>query len=124
MLNLVEHPRTEEVLRALVRISESVIENSRPTTTRKPGFGWEELKAINPRIVYCAICGFGHNLLPICSGRPSYDMVAQTHSKLMSITGPEWGLPCRVRSSTRDSVTRLKATIGILVVSRICTHRP
>lgn len=94
------------------------MENFRPTTMRKLGFGWEDLKKINPRIVYCSICGFGQDSLPEYSERPSYDMVAQAYSGLMSITGPEGGPPCRVGSSVGDILTGLQATIGILAALR------
>ena len=117
VLNL-KQPKAKDILRELIKISDVVVENFRPTTMRKLGFGWEDLKKINPRIVYCSICGFGQDSLPEYSERPSYDMVAQAYSGLMSITGPEGGPPCRVGSSVRDILTGLQATIGILAALR------
>jgi CoA:oxalate CoA-transferase len=102
----------------LIKVSDVVVENFRPTTMRKLGFGWEDLKKINPGIVYCSICGFGQDSLPEYAERPSYDMVAQAYSGLMSITGPEGGPPCRVGSSVGDILTGLQATIGILAALR------
>jgi len=117
VLNL-KQPKAKDILRELIKISDVVVENFRPTTMRKLGFGWEDLKKINPRIVYCSICGFGQDSLPAYSERPSYDMVAQAYSGLMSITGPEGGPPCRVGSSVGDILTGLQATIGILAALR------
>ncbi|HNU85680.1 MAG: CaiB/BaiF CoA-transferase family protein [Pseudomonadota bacterium] len=117
VLNL-KQPKAKDILRELIKISDVVVENFRPTTMRKLGFGWEDLKKINPRIVYCSICGFGQDSLPEYSERPSYDMVAQAYSGLMSITGPEGGPPCRVGSSVGDILTGLQATIGILAALR------
>ncbi len=103
-----------EILRELVRVSDVIVENFRPSTMRKMGFGWEELQKLNPRIIYAAISGFGHDSPPEYAARPSYDMVAQAYSGLMSITGPVGGPPCRVGSSVGDIISGQQATIGIL----------
>jgi len=103
-----------EVLRELIKVSDIIIENFRPTTMKKMGFDWEDLQKINPRIIYCSICGFGHDSLPEYAERPSYDMVAQAYSGLMSITGPEGGPPCRVGSSVGDIISGTHAAVGIL----------
>ena len=92
----------KKILRQLIEVSDVLIENYRPTTMRKLGFSWEEIQEINPRIVYASISGFGQYSLPGYDSRPSYDMVAQGYSGLMSITGPEGGQPCRVGSSVGD----------------------
>jgi CoA:oxalate CoA-transferase len=104
----------KKILTDLIRISDVVVENFRPTTMRKLGFGWEALQRINPRIIYASISGFGQDSLPGYDARPSYDMVAQAYSGLMSITGPEEGPPCRVGSSVGDIFSGHQATIAIL----------
>ncbi|HSB77683.1 MAG TPA: CaiB/BaiF CoA-transferase family protein [Candidatus Methylomirabilis sp.] len=109
-----KNPRGREILRELIRVSDVVLENFRPDTMAKLGLGWEALQKLNPRIIYCSICGFGHDSLPEYAGRPAYDMVAQAYSGIMSITGPEGGPPCRVGSSVGDIISGLQATIGIL----------
>ena len=81
---------------------------------KKMGFGWEEIRKINPRIIYAAISGFGHDSPPEYASRASYDMVAQAYSGLMSITGPVGGPPCRVGSSVGDIIAGQQAVIGIL----------
>ena len=104
----------KEILKKLIEISDVIIENYRPMTMRKLGFSWDELQRINPRIIYASISGFGHDTLPGYNDRPSYDMVAQGYSGLMSITGPEGGPPCRVGSSMGDIIAGHQAAIGIL----------
>lgn len=106
--------KAKEILRQLIKVSDVIIENYRPTTMRKMGFGWDELQKINPRIIYCSISGFGQDTLPEYAQRPSYDMVAQAYSGIMSITGPEGGPPCRVGSSVGDIISGTQAVIGIL----------
>ncbi len=106
--------RGKKILADLIRISDVLVENFRPSTMKKLGFGWEEIQRINPRAIYASICGFGHDSLPGYDDRPSYDMVAQGYSGLMSITGPAGGPPCRVGSSMGDIVAGHQAAIGIL----------
>jgi CoA:oxalate CoA-transferase len=103
-----------DILKALIGVSDVLVENYRPTTMRKLGFSWEAIQEINPRIVYASISGFGQHSLPGYDSRPSYDMVAQAYSGLMSITGPEGGPPCRVGSSVGDIIAGHQAAIGIL----------
>ena len=91
-----------------------MVENFRPDTMTKLGFSYEEISKINPGIIYCSICGFGHDAPPEFASKPSYDMVAQAYSGLMSITGPEGGPPCRVGTSVGDIVAGHQAAIGIL----------
>ena len=104
----------KRILTELIKVSDVVVENFRPNTMRKLGFGWEQLQAINPRVIYVSISGFGQDTLPGYDTRPSYDMVAQGYSGLMSITGPEGGPPCRVGSSVGDIFAGHQATIGVL----------
>ena len=104
----------KKILEELIRVSDVIVENFRPNTMQKLGFGWEHLQKMNPRIVYASISGFGHDTLPGYDTRPAYDMVAQAYSGLMSITGPEGGPPCRVGSSVGDIVAGHQAAIGIL----------
>ena len=104
----------KEILRALIAVSDILVENFRPAAMSRLGFGWEELQKINPRIIYATISGFGHDALPGYASRPFYDMASQAYSGLMSITGPEGGPPCRVGSSIGDIIAGHHAVIGIL----------
>lgn len=104
----------KKILTDLIKISDVMVENFRPATMRKLGFAWEDLQRINPRVIYASISGFGKDSLPGYDDRPSYDMVAQGYSGLMSITGPEGGPPCRVGSSVGDIIAGHQAAIAIL----------
>jgi len=103
-----------EALRDLIKTSDVLIENFRSTTMKKLGFGWEEVHKINPRMIYASLTGFGHDALQDYAEKPSYDMIAQALSGLMSITGPLDGEPCRVGTSIGDIMTGTHAAIGIL----------
>ncbi len=113
VLNL-KKEQGKRILRELIEVSDVLVENFRPTTMKKLGFGWEDVRRINPKIIYAAISGFGHDAPPGYAGRPAYDMVAQAYSGLMSITGPLEGPPCRAGSSVGDIVSGHQAAIGIL----------
>lgn len=104
----------KEVLSDLIKHSDIVLENFRPGTMEKLGFGYEDVKKINPRIIYASISGFGHDTLPCYQNRPAYDLVAQAYSGLMSITGSEGGPPCRVGTSVGDIVAGHQCAIAIL----------
>ncbi|MCL2669367.1 MAG: CoA transferase, partial [Syntrophaceae bacterium] len=98
----------KEALWELIKASDVIVENFRPGTMKKMGFGWDEIRKINPRIIYAAVSGFGHDSPPEYAARPSYDMVAQAYSGLMSITGPVGGPP------VGDIIAGHQAVIGIL----------
>jgi len=104
----------KEVLRDLIRASDVVLENFRPGTMARLGFSYDKMREINERIIYASISGFGHDALPAYASKPSYDMVAQAYSGLMSITGPEGGPPVRVGSSVGDLFAGHQCAIGIL----------
>lgn len=104
----------KELLRKMIQKSDVIIENFRPNTMEKLGFSYEEIRKINSKIIYCSICGFGHDALEEYSRKPAYDMVAQAYSGLMSVTGPKNGEPCRVGTSVGDIVAGHQAAIGIL----------
>lgn len=106
------------ILRDMIRRGDVVVENFRPGTMEKLGFSYEEMKAVNPGIIYCSISGFGHDTVPEQAGKPAYDMVAQGYSGLMSVTGPEGGPPVRVGSSVGDIVAGHQAAFGILAALR------
>ncbi len=113
VLNL-KHEGGKKVLRQLIKISDVLVENYRPTTLPELGFSWEVVRKLNPSIIYASISGFGRDTPAGYSSRPAYDIVAQAYSGLMSITGPENGVPCRVGSSIGDVFAGHQAAIAIL----------
>jgi CoA:oxalate CoA-transferase len=113
VLNL-KSPKGKEILRGLLKVSDVLVENYRPSTMRGLGFDWPDIQKINPALIYASITGFGHEALPEYAQLPSYDVITQAYSGLMSLTGPENGTPCRVGSSIGDIVAGHQAAIGIL----------
>ncbi len=107
-------PEAKQVVYDLIRASDVLLENFRMGTMERLGFSYEQASALNPRLIYASISGFGHDALPGYAGRPAYDMVAQAFSGLMSITGPEGGPPVRVGSSIGDIMAGHQCAISIL----------
>jgi CoA:oxalate CoA-transferase len=100
------------VFERLLPQSDVIVENYRPGTMEKLGYGWESLHARFPRLIYAAASGFGHSG-PYAS-RPAYDMVVQAMGGIMSITGHPGGPPTRVGSSIGDISAGLFTAIGII----------
>lgn len=101
----------KEILRELVKSFDIIIENYKPGTMEKLGLGYDELKKINPKIIYAASSGFGHTGPD--KGRPSYDILAQAMGGIMSITGWKGSEPTRVGMSLGDITASLFTAIGI-----------
>jgi crotonobetainyl-CoA:carnitine CoA-transferase CaiB-like acyl-CoA transferase len=110
-LNL-KNPKGKAIFLDLVKQADVVIENFRPGTMEKLGLGYDELKKVNPAIVYAAISGFGHT--GRYSQRPGYDIISQAMSGLMSTTGWPGGEPTRTGTAMGDVLGGLSAAIGIL----------
>jgi crotonobetainyl-CoA:carnitine CoA-transferase CaiB-like acyl-CoA transferase len=110
-LNL-KDPEGQALLHGLVAKSDVLVENFRPGTAARLGLDYETLAAINPRLVYASISGFGQSG-PL-SHLPAYDIIAQAMSGLMSITGFPDKPPTRVGESLGDIVAGLYAALGIL----------
>ncbi|MBI4188922.1 MAG: CoA transferase [Betaproteobacteria bacterium] len=96
----------------LVRRSDVLLENFRPGVMESLGLGSEQLKRINPRLVYCSITGYG-TTGPLAD-RPGYDVITQGLGGLMSVTGEPDGPPMRVGVAIVDLVTGLYSAIAIL----------
>lgn len=108
-----KHPEGRRLVERLALRADVVVENFRPGTLDEIGLGYQALSARNPRLVYCAISGFG--LTGPERDRAGYDAVVQAESGLMSITGPEDGPPYRLGVAVADLVAGLFAAQGILL---------
>jgi CoA:oxalate CoA-transferase len=105
-------PDDRKVFEALVKKADVLVENYRPGTMNKLGYGWDALRKLNPRLVYAAVSGFGHS--GPYSQRAAYDMVVQGMGGIMSVTGyPDSG-PTRVGTSIGDITAGLFGLGGIL----------
>lgn len=101
----------KEIIYKLAQDADVFVENFRTGAMDKLGFGYEELKKINPRLIYCSISGFGRTGPE--KDRPGYDLLLQGYSGLMSITGEPDGGPAKVGTSTVDLNTGMFAAFGI-----------
>ncbi|MEU5882425.1 CoA transferase [Spirillospora sp. NPDC047279] len=95
----------------LVRDADVVLENFRAGVLDRLGFGWPRLRALNPRLVYCAISGFGQT--GPMSQAPAYDQIIQGLSGMMSVTGTAETAPLRVGFPVCDTVGGLTAALHI-----------
>jgi crotonobetainyl-CoA:carnitine CoA-transferase CaiB-like acyl-CoA transferase len=111
-LNL-KAPEGLEILRRLVANADVVVENYRPDVKFRLGVDYESLKAINPRLVYASISGFGQD--GPYRDRPGFDQIAQGMGGLMSITGLPGQGPVRVGIPVADLTAGIFAAMGILV---------
>jgi len=101
-----------QAMKTLVKDADIVIENYRTGTMARLGLGYEDLKNINPGIIYCSISGFGRT--GPYANRGGFDLVAQGMSGLMSITGVPNSPPVKVGVPIADMNAGMFATYGIL----------
>ena len=101
-----------QAMKTLVKDADIVIENYRTGTMARLGLGYEDLKNINPGIIYCSISGFGRT--GPYANRGGFDLVAQGMSGLMSITGVPDSPPVKVGVPIADMNAGMFATYGIL----------
>lgn len=114
-LNL-KDPRGQKIACEIASRVDVMIENWRPGTARRLGVGFDDIKAVNPRIVYCSISGFGQD--GPMSPRPAYDHIIQAVSGIMSVTGTPETAPSRTGPPLVDYLTGLSATVAILAALR------
>jgi crotonobetainyl-CoA:carnitine CoA-transferase CaiB-like acyl-CoA transferase len=101
-----------EILYALVKTADVLVENARPGVADRLGMGYETLRAINPRLVYCSISGFGQT--GPWSQRPGFDLIAQAMSGVLSATGLPSGELVKNAIPVGDLGAALFAVYGIL----------
>ena len=96
---------------ALLARADVLVENFRPGTLERLGFGWEALAPRFPRLVYAAVSGFGAS--GPYADRPAYDVIAQAMGGIMSLTGQPGAPPTRVGTSIGDIAAGLFTAIGV-----------
>lgn len=107
-LNL-KDPRGKDILRKLVREADVLVENFRPRVMERLDLGYDSLRSENPRLIYCAISGFGQD--GPWADNPAYDQIVQGAAGVMSITGDQ--TPLRVGYPLSDTVGGLTAAMAI-----------
>jgi crotonobetainyl-CoA:carnitine CoA-transferase CaiB-like acyl-CoA transferase len=105
-------PEGQDMVRRLAAESDILIENYKVGGLAKYGLDYDSLKAVNPRLIYCSITGFGQT--GPYAARPGYDLLLQGMGGLMSITGPRDGRPQRAGVAVVDLLTGLYGAVGVL----------
>ncbi len=101
-----------KVLERLARDADVLIENFRPGTADRLGVGYEAMRAVNPRLVYCSISGFGQT--GPYRERGGFDLIMQSMTGLAAICGNEDGPPHRLPIPVTDLCAGMNGAIGIL----------
>ena len=105
-------PEGKKIFLDLVANADVLVENFRPDVMARLGLGWDVLKAVNPRLVYCAISGFGQTGPD--AFKPAYDQIIQGLSGEMSVNGDERLSPLRTGFPVCDTVGGLNAAFAIM----------
>ncbi|PNU03826.1 CaiB/BaiF CoA transferase family protein [Novosphingobium guangzhouense] len=105
-------PEGMALVKDLAARCDVLVENYRPGVMERLGLGWDELHAINPRLIYCSISGYGQTG-PL-KDRPSFDIVLQAMSGALSMNGEAGGLPTKLGIPLGDLVGGINGPIGIL----------
>ena len=113
-------PKAIEVVKRLAAKADVVTENFRPGVMDKLGIGYETLKAINPRLIYCAVSGFGQ--VGPDRETAAFDGMIQAMSGLMSITGFPTNGPTRVGFAGADVMSGATAALGVASALYQRTH--
>jgi crotonobetainyl-CoA:carnitine CoA-transferase CaiB-like acyl-CoA transferase len=112
-----------EVVKRLLADADVVTENYRMGTLEKLGLGWDVLKELNPRLVYCVVSGYGRS--GPYADKGGFDLIAQGFSGLMSVTGHPGGEPVKSGSPIADINAGILAALGVVsaLVSRATTGK-
>jgi crotonobetainyl-CoA:carnitine CoA-transferase CaiB-like acyl-CoA transferase len=104
--------RAQEIVRGLAAKADILVENYRKGTLERFGLGYEQLAAVNPRLIYCSISGYGRT--GSRAEEAGYDFAIQAESGLMAITGEPDGSPMKHGVAITDIVTGMNAVQAIL----------
>jgi formyl-CoA transferase len=105
-------PDGQAIIRELAAVSDIVVENYMVGKLAEYGLGWEDLKEVNPRLVYCSISGYGQT--GPYRDRAGYDFVFQAMGGMMSLTGEPDGAPQKLGVAFADLMTGMYSTTAIL----------
>ncbi len=101
----------QEIAHRLVSESDVVLENFSPGTAGRLGLDYEQVRDINPQVVYCSISGFGQD--GPYRNRPAYDLIVQGMGGLMGVTGPKGAEPIRAGVAVADIGAGMQAAFSI-----------
>ncbi|MEE1612234.1 CaiB/BaiF CoA transferase family protein [Microvirga sp. CF3016] len=111
-----ETPEGQDLVRRLAAHADVVIENFKVGGLKKYGLDYDSLKAVNPRLVYCSITGFGQN--GPYAARAGYDFMIQGLGGIMDLTGDPEGEPQKIGVAYVDIFTGVYSVVGILAALR------
>ena len=109
-----------QIIKKLIQESDVIVENFKTGTMERLGLGYEDLKALNPKIIHCSITGFGHT--GPYKQLPGYDFLAQAMSGFMSVNGTSNGEPVKAGIAMADLYAGLYAIISILAALEARKH--
>jgi len=107
-----KQPDGQALIRDLAKVADIVVENFKLGTLERFGLGYADLRALNPRLIYCAISGYGRTGPD--AARAGYDFLVQAETGLMAATGFPDGPPTKVGVAVSDLFTGLYASQAIL----------
>jgi len=111
-----KHPTGQEIVRKLAAEADIVVENFRPGAMESWNLGWEQLSALNPKLVMVRLSGFGQT--GPYRDRPGFGAIGESMGGLRHLTGFPDRAPCRVGVSIGDSIAALHGVIGALMALR------
>ncbi|HEX5164052.1 MAG TPA: CaiB/BaiF CoA-transferase family protein [Thermomicrobiales bacterium] len=109
-------PEGQQIIRDLAAKSDIVVENFKLGTLERMGIGYEQLREVNPRLIWATVSGYGPD--GPWADRPGYDFIVQGESGIMAITGEPDGDPMKVGVAIVDVTTGMFTVIGILAALR------
>lgn len=109
----IKHEKGRQILHRLLEQADVVVENFRPGQMEAFESGYEQAKAVNPRLIFCSISGYGHT--GPNAQLPGYDLIIQGEGGIASLTGDPDGPPYKVGTSQADIIAGMMAFQGILL---------
>jgi crotonobetainyl-CoA:carnitine CoA-transferase CaiB-like acyl-CoA transferase len=114
-----EHGR--DLVKVLAGKCDAIIENNRPGVADRLGIGYADIRKVNPKIVYCAIHGFGPK--GKMANAPAYDPVIQGFSGMTAVQGGPGGKPVAVRMALADKISGMTAALSIVAALHAARNR-
>ena len=108
-----KNPKSKDILERMIKQSDVIVENFRPGAADRLGLGYEQVKKLNPKIIYCSISGFGQD--GPYRELPGFDQTLQGMGGMMSITGEPDGPPMKVGVAIADISGGMFAGFGIML---------
>ena len=112
----ISKPEGQEIVRKLILQADAVVENFKTGNLARYGLGYDDLKAENPKLVYCSITGFGQT--GPYAERPGYDFLVQAMGGIMSLTGEIEGEPQKVGVPIADIMSGMFASVAVTAALR------